>query len=187
MSEDEELLDEDDSDELNWVAIGIAAVVLIAVIGAAAWYFFIREDPMEAAGIEVVRWEEPERFEEEEIIGPPLFPELVISPYDGQGRYYLSLQLSFLVGNRDQAFDLIMDRPGGLQRVQNIVIDVFTSYTLDELRQPKFKEEARQILKDRLNEMAGWKGIPPEMEGLPEEDLPKPPLVEIYFDKFILS
>ena len=186
MSEDEELLDEEDGEELNWIAIGVAAVALILVIGGGIWYFLIREDPDALVLSQRPQWVEPEGgIREEQII--EMLPRMIISPYDGQGRYFLILKLNFSVGDQNKAMKLVMERPGGLDRIQNFIIDIYSSYTLDELRQPKYKEEARQHLKNELNKMAGWQGIPPELEGLDEDDLPKPPLLDVYYETYILQ
>ena len=49
---DDEILDEGEDEELNFVAIFIAAAVLLALIGGGVWYFFIREAPVEEQAVE---------------------------------------------------------------------------------------------------------------------------------------
>ena len=40
---DDEILDEDEEEELNFVAIFVAAAIVLALIGGVVWYFFIRK------------------------------------------------------------------------------------------------------------------------------------------------
>ena len=111
-----------------------------------------------------------------------LFPQLLINPVDSRGRFFLILKINILFQDADILVELL-DKPWILPKAQNIVIDIFSIYTKDELRTPKFKEEARQEVQSEFNALLGW------TEGaaaLAEEPVP-PPIKDIYFERYILQ
>ena len=61
MAQDDELIDEEEADEFNFVAIGIAAVIVLAIVGGLVWYFMLREPSSEEedAGPKLPQWEAP--------------------------------------------------------------------------------------------------------------------------------
>ncbi len=175
---DDELLDEEEDEELNIPAIIIAVVLLLVIIGGLVWFFFIREVPVEESALPT--WEPPENVSADNIYD--LFPQLLINPVDSRGRFFLILKINILFQDADILVELL-DKPWILPKAQNIVIDIFSIYTKDELRTPKFKEEARQEILSEFNALLGW------TEGaaaLVEEPVP-PPIKDIYFERYILQ
>ena len=166
MAEDE-LLEEEEDEELNIPAILIAVVLLLAIIGGVVWFFFIREVPVDKT--KLLPWEPPENVAEEKIYD--LFPQLIINPVDSRGRFFLILKINILFQDIDILPELL-DKPWILPKAQNIVIDIFSTYTMGELRMPKFKEEARQEIKSECQRIA-WmdrSGGGPHRGGSPATD-----------------
>ena len=184
MAEDE-LLDDDDEEEYNIVAIAIAIVLLLAIIGGVVWYFFLRTPPEEAdPAMQLPQWEAPMETQTDDVF--ELLPKMIINPADGNGRYYLIIKVD-VAWQTEMPSDLL-GKLWLIPKAQNLIIDVFGSYTIDELQTPKFKEEARLELKYELNKMLGWEGEEPTPEEAAEmapEDLP--PIREIYLVEFILQ
>ncbi len=180
MADDEELLDEDEEGELNIAAIVIAAVLILALIGGGVWFFAFREPPEESAEAKLPDWEPPPDLEKEMVID--LLPQLIINPRDSRGRYWLVVKVDFSVNNSD-ARDAVIDEPWRLPQAKNIIIDIFSDYTLDELRTPRIREEARQQIKEELNALLGWNGEPVDEDG--EEILP--PIKEVYFVEYMMQ
>jgi len=182
---DDELLDEDDGDEYNIVAIVIAVVVVLAIIGGVVWYFFLRTPTEEGeGGLQLPQWEAPIDTKIDEVF--ELLPKMILNPADGDGRYYLILKVD--VAWTDGMPGDLIGKPWMIPKAQNIIIDVFSSYTISELQTPRFKEEARLELKYELNKMLGYEGE----EHTPEEEAEiypanLPPIREIYFVEFILQ
>ena len=101
MADDEELLDDDEEEgELNWVAIIIAAVLALALIGGLIWYFVLREEPVE--GEKEPDYISPESLVEEEIYLD--MPELFINPIDSRGRFFLILKFDIAFNIHDFLF-----------------------------------------------------------------------------------
>ncbi|MDA0745315.1 MAG: flagellar basal body-associated FliL family protein [bacterium] len=181
MGLEEEILDEDDGEELNIIAIVIAAVIVLALIGAAVWYFVLRE-PSADEQPQLPKWEAPEELENETI--STLLPELIINPSDSKGRYFLIVKVDVSLNKPEVVQEEVINKSWRMAEIKNNIIDVFSSYRMDELRMPNYKEEARKRILNRLNELAGWTGEPPaEAEG--EEALP--PVKDVYFSKYILQ
>ena len=150
--EDDELLDEDEDEELNWPAIIIAAVVVLGLIGGAIWYFFIREPPEETE-------KEPEYVPPEELVEENIYldmPEMIISPRDGKGRFYLILKFDVAMNDPGRVRDEMLFKPWKYSQALNFVIDVYSDFTREELRAPKIKENARQSILDEWNRIIGW-------------------------------
>ena len=180
MADDEELLDEDEDGELNIAAIVIAAVLILALIGGGVWFFALREPPEESAEAQLPGWEPPPDVEKELVID--LLPQLIINPRDSRGRYWLVVKVDFAVNNSD-ARDAVIGEPWRIPQAKNIIIDIFSDYTLDELRTPRIREEARQQIKEELNALLGWEGGFVEEDG--EEILP--PIKEVYFVEYMMQ
>lgn len=181
MADDEELLDDDEEEgELNWVAIIIAAVLALALIGGLIWYFVLREEPVE--GEKEPDYISPESLVEEEIYLD--MPELFINPIDSRGRFFLILKFDIAFNNRSLVFDEMILKPWNLAKAKNMIIDVYGEYTREELRTPKVKEETRQRLLDEFNTMLGW-----EYDAVLEElgQLELPPIKALYYAKYILQ
>lgn len=183
---DDEILDEEEDEEYNIVAIIIAVVLLLAIIGGVVWYFFLRTPPEEETNpeLQLPQWEEPLETKTDEVF--TLLPKMIINPADSNGRYYLILKVD-VSWNNGMPSDL-MDKVWLLPKAKNLIIDVFSSYTISELQTPRFKEEARLDLKYELNKMLGWEGEEPKPEEMAEmepEDLP--PIREVYLVEFILQ
>ncbi|MBT3601878.1 MAG: flagellar basal body-associated FliL family protein [Candidatus Latescibacteria bacterium] len=186
---DDEILDDDDDDddddEYNIVAIVIALVVVLAIVGSIVWYFFIYTPPTEEEiALQTPKWEAPLEAKTDEVF--ELLPKMIINPLDSNGRYYLIVKVD-VAWQTDMPSELIGEL-WMIPKAQNLIIDVFSSYTIAELQTPKFKEEARLELKYELNTMLGWEGeepTPEEAALLDPDDLP--PIREIYLVEFILQ
>ena len=182
MADDDEILDEDDSEEeYNIGAIIGAAVLVLALIGGAVWYFLIREVAPEDELAQLPNWEAPEGLGDKYVTD--LLPSMTINPRDSKGRYFLIVKIDVALSDQSVLIDLFGSHPWLIPQVQNIIIDEFSSYTMDELRTPKYKDMAKENIKAALNELAGWTGPDPLAEG---EDA-KPPVREVYFAKYILQ
>jgi flagellar basal body-associated protein FliL len=55
---------------------------------------------------------------------------------------------------------------------------------MDELKTPKYKNEVRQLIVDKLNELAGWTS---DMAISDDGEEVLPPVRDIYFSKYILQ
>ncbi len=182
MADDEEILDDEgEEDELNWIAIIVAAVLALALIGGLIWWFLIREEPVDD-GTVVPDYVQPESIVEEEIYLD--MPELFINPLDSRGRFFLILKFDIAYNNRSLVFDEMILKPWNWAKAQNMMIDVYSEYTREELRTPKIKEETRQRLLDEFNTMLGW-----EYNAVLEElgQLEPPPIKALYYSKYILQ
>lgn len=186
---DDEILDEEEEDEYNIVAIIIAVVLLLAIIGGVVWYFFLRTPPEEETNpaLQLPKWEAPVDAPVDEVF--TMLPKMILNPADSNGRYYLVVKVD-VAWNNGMPDDL-GGKPWLLEKAKNLIIDVFSSYTISELQTPKFKEEARLELKYELNKMLGWEGwndqepTPEEMAEMDPESLP--PIKEVYLVEFILQ
>lgn len=185
MADEDELLDDDDADEYNIVAIIIAVVVVLAIIGGVVWYFFLRTPPEEEdPALQLPVWEAPVDAKADEVF--ELIPKMIINPADSNGRYYLVVKVD--VAWRNGLPSDLLGKTWLLSKAQNLIIDVFSSYTIAELQTPKFKEEARLEVKYELNKMLGWEGKEPTPEEEAELDPESlPPIKEIYLVEFILQ
>jgi hypothetical protein len=180
MADEDELLDEDEDEELNWPAIIIAAVVLLGLLGGLIWYFLIREPPDEG---EI----EPEYVPPEELVEERIYldmPEMVISPRDGKGRFYLIVKFDVAMNDRGAVFDEMILKPWKYSQALNFVIDVYSDYTREELRAPKVKEITRQTILDEWNRICGWE-YDAELEALGQ--LPPSPLKTLYYETFVIQ
>ena len=181
----DEILDEGEEEEVNWMAVIIAAVVVLVIIGGAAWFFFIREVPESEAKFELPKWvPPPEGFAEETV--NDFLPTMIINPADSRGRYFLVVKLDFVLNDPGVVAGEVYGKPWRLAQVKNIIIDIFSSYTTDELKMPKYKEETRQKIWEELNGLTGW--VPsdqPLEEGY--DDPNPPPIKAIYFSQYILQ
>ena len=182
MADEDELLEEE-GDEYNIVTIGMAVVVLLLIIGGAVWYFVIRTPPEEGEAEKLPPWERPEEVRPDIVFEG--LPKMIVNPADSDGRYYLQVKVD-LAFSKDIRSQLI-GKPWLLPQAKNIIIDVFSDYTIDELQTPKFKEEARLELKRELNRLLGWQGeeLPEDLQQLDIED--RPPISEVYLVEFILQ
>ena len=108
---------------------------------------------------------------------------MTINPSDSKGRYFLIVKIDVALKDQSVLTDLLGSHPWLMPQVRNLIIDEFSSYTMDELRTPKYKDMAKENIKAALNELAGWTGPDPLAEG---EDA-KPPVREVYFAKYILQ
>lgn len=183
MADEDELIDEEEGGEYNFVTVGIAVAVLLLLIGGAVWYFMFRTPPEEKAEIQLPKWEMPEAISPD-IVYEGL-PKMIINPADSDGRYYLQVKvdIAFSKDIRSQ----LLGKPWLLPQAQNIIIDVFNDYTIDDLQTPKFREEARLEVKRELNRLLGWEGeeLPEDLQELDIED--RPPISEVYLVEFILQ
>ena len=184
LDQEDEILDEGEEEEVNWMAVIIAAVVVLVLIGGGVWYFFIREVPEEDAKVELPKWVRPENLEEETV--NELLEAMVINPSDSKGRYFLVVKLNFALNDVGLVIDEVYGKPWRLAEIKNIIVDVFNSYTVEELKMPKYKEEARQKIWEELNGLVGWvPSAQPVEEGY--EDPNPPPIKAIYFSQYILQ
>jgi hypothetical protein len=106
MADEDELIDEDE--ELNWPAIIIAAIVIIGLIGGLVWYFLIREVPEEDLNKEP-DYVVPESLVEEAVYAD--MPDMIISPLDSKGRFYLIVKFDVVMNDRSAAFNEMMLKP----------------------------------------------------------------------------
>lgn len=182
--EEEEILDEGEGEELNFVAIAVAAVVILGLIGGAVWFFVLREPPPDKKKDELPKWEAPEDLGREYVTD--LLPELVINPRDSNGRYFLIVKLDIALNDQAVLKKEVFGKKWRMAEVKNIVIDIFSEYTVDELRTPKFKDEARRRIVEQLNALAGWTQ---EDALVMDEDgeIKKPPVQDVYFMRYILQ
>jgi flagellar basal body-associated protein FliL len=179
---DDEILDEGEDEELNFVAIFIAAAVLLALIGGVVWYFFIREAPVEEQN-RLPQWEAPEDLGAEYI--SDLLQEMIINPADSKGRYFLIVKIDVAVNDRDIIFDEVLSKKWRIPEIRNIIVDVISTYTMAELKTPEFKNEVREVIVEKLNELAGWTA---DMAASSDDgELILPPVKDIYFSKYILQ
>ena len=179
---DDEILDEDEEEELNFVAIFVAAAIVLALIGGVVWYFFIREVPEEEKN-QMSQWEAPEDLGKEYI--SDLLPEMIINPADSKGRHFLIVKIDVGVNDRDIIFEEVLSKKWRIPEIRNIIIDVFSTYTTYELKTPKYKQEAREVIVEKLNELAGWTSEMAALSGDGEVSLP--PVKEVYFSKYIIQ
>ncbi|MDA0712266.1 MAG: flagellar basal body-associated FliL family protein, partial [bacterium] len=166
-------------------AIVIAVVVVLAIIGGVVWYFFLRTPPDEAkVALELPKWEAPIETKVDEVFD--LLPKMIINPADSNGRYYLVVKVD-VAWQAGMPSDLI-GKVWMIPKAQNLIIDVFSDYTIAELQTPKYKEEARLELKYELNKMLGWEGPEPTPEEAALLDPGSlPPIRELYLVEFILQ
>lgn len=179
--EDDELLDEEEGEELNWPVIIIAAVVVLGLVGGAIWYFLIREVPEDELEKEP-EYVAPESLAEESVYID--LPDMIISPRDGKGRFYLILKFDVVMNDRGRVLDEMLLKPWKLAQAKNFLIDVYGSYTREELRMPQVKEQTRQIILDEWNRIIGWE-YDAELEML--NQLEPPPLKALYYSKYVLQ
>ena len=178
--EEEEILDEEEDEGLNFVAI-LVAVVLLALIGVGVWHFFFREGEEKATEVDRLTWAPPQDVAEEQVYDA--LPELIVNPADSEGRYFLIVKIDVVYNNRQAIYEKMIGEPWRFPQIQNLIIDIFSSYTRKELQTPKFKEMIRQQITDELNALLGWEGPAAETGG--EESLP--PIEKIYFSQYILQ
>ena len=108
MADEDELIDEDEDEELNWPAIIIAAIVIIGLIGGLVWYFLIREVPEEELN------KEPDYVVPESLVEEAVYvdmPDMIISPLDSKGRFYLIVKFDVVMNDRSAAFNEMMLKP----------------------------------------------------------------------------
>jgi len=183
--EEDELIDDEEADEFNFVAIGIIAVLLLAIVGGLIWYFLIREPPSEEDGEpRLPQWEAPADLTPELVYDG--LERMIINPIDSRGRYFLVVKID-IAFNRDVRGELL-SKPWAIPQTKNVIIDVLSDFTVSELQAPDLKEEARMEIKRELNRLLGWEGdelTPEELEELDDDD--KPPIRDIYFVEFILN
>lgn len=179
---DDEILDEEEDEELNWMAIIIAAVVVLALIGGAVWFFFIREVPEEGDKVELPKWEKPDDLVAENV--NDFLNRMRINPANSRGRHFLVVKLDFALNDVSVVSNEVYGKSWRLAQVKNTIIDVFSSYTLEELKLPKYKEEARTKLWEELNGLVGWTRPAVEQEEGMAYD--PPPIKAIYFSEYIL-
>jgi hypothetical protein len=98
----------DEDEELNWVAIIIAAVVVIGLVGGLVWYFLIREVSEKELNREP-DYEVPESLVEESIYLD--MPDMIISPSDSKGRYYLIVKFDVAMNDAGRARDEMIFKP----------------------------------------------------------------------------
>ena len=184
---EDELIDDDEADEYNFVAIGIAAAIVLAIIGGLIWFFVLREEPTEEeadAGPKLPEWEAPIDLSPELVYDG--LESMIINPADSRGRYYLVVKVD-IAFNRDVRGEML-SQLWKIPQAKNIIIDIFSDYTIAELQTPDLKEEARLEIKYALNKLLGWEGDEPTPEELAEmDDESKPPIKEIYLVEFILN
>ena len=178
--EEEEILDGGEGGGPSVAAI-LVAVVLLGLIGAAVWYFFFREKKVETE-MELPKWEAPQGVAEEQVF--EALPELIINPADSEGRYFLVVKINVVYNDRKAIYDKMAGKPWRLPQVQNLIIDIFSRYTVQELQTPKFKEEARKRITDELNALLGWTAAA-AAEG--EEEKAPPPIERIDFSQYVLQ
>ena len=185
MAQEDELLDDDEADEYNFVAIGIAGVVVLAIVGGLIWYFLIREPPTEdELGPQLPKWEAPIDLNPELVYEG--LEKMIINPVDSRGRYYLIVKID-IAFNRDVRGDLL-SKLWIIPQAKNVIIDVLSDFTIAELQSAEMKEEARSEIKQEFNRLLGWQGdalTPEELEELDDDS--KPPIKDIYFTEFILN
>lgn len=180
MADDEELIDDEEEEELNWPAIVIAAVIALGLIGGAIWYFFL-VDP-EAEGEKEPEYVPPETLVQEEIYLD--MPDLFISPADSRGRFFLVLKFDIAYNDRSRVLGELIQKPWKWAQAQNMIIDVYSEYTREELKTPKFREETRQRLLDDFNTLLGWE-YDAKLEAFGQ--LEPPPIKALYYSKYILQ
>jgi len=185
MGAEEELIDDEEADELNFVAIGIAAVIVLAIIGGLVWFFVLKEEPTEEeAGPKIPEWEAPLDLTPELVYDD--LDRLIINPADSRGRYYLVVKVD-IAFQRDVRGELL-SRLWVIPQAKNLIIDIFSDYTIAELQKSEFKEEARMEILYEFNRLMGWEGDLPSFEELEVmEDDDKPPVKDIYLVEFILN
>ncbi len=186
MADNEELLDEEDGGDYNIVAIVITMVVAIVLIGGGVWYFFFRtpSETTEEKTTQLPQWEAPETADKELVFD--MLPAMVINPLDSNGRYYLQVKVDFTF-NRDMNSELI-GKPWLLPQAKNIIIDIFSDFTVEELQTSEFREEARNEIKTEFNRLLGWTEdkAAPQTEGETDPET-LPPIKEVYLVQFILQ
>jgi hypothetical protein len=181
MADEDELLDEDEDEELNWPAIIIATIVIIGLIGGLVWYFLIREVPEEELN------KEPDYVVPESLLEEAVYvdmPDMIISPHDSKGRFYLIVKFDVVMNDRSAAFNEMIVKPHNWAKALNLVVDVYSDYTREELRIPKVKENARQYILDEWNHIIGW-DYDAELEALGQ--LEPPPLEALYYAKYVIQ
>ena len=181
MADEDELLDDDEEEELNWLAIIIVAVIVLGLIGGGVWYFLIREVPEE--GLE----KEPEYVAPETLAEESIYldmPDMIISPRDGKGRFYLIIKFDVAMNDRAAVFDEMILKPWKYAQALNFVIDVYSDYTREELGTPKVKELARQTILDEWNHIIGWE-YDAQLKALGQ--LEPPPLKALYYANYVLQ
>lgn len=183
LDQEDEILEEGEAEELNWVAIIVAAVVVLAVIGGVLWFLFIREVPEGEKEAALPQWVPPENLAQENV--NDFLPPMIINPADSRGRYFLVVKLDFALNDPDVVSEEVYGKPWRLAQLKNIIIDIFSSYTREELKMTRYKEETRQKLLEELNRMLGWVPSATPVEEGPD---PNPPPIEaIYFSQYVLQ
>jgi len=172
--EEDVLLDEEESGEYNLVAIGIVAMVVLAIIGGLVWFFVLKEDSTKKEADILPKWVAPVDLSPELVYDG--MERLIINPADSRGRYYLVVKVD-IAFNRDVRAELLSNL-WKIPKAKNIIIDVFSAYTVAELQTLELKEEARLEIKYEFNKLMGWK------DGEPES---KKSIREIYLVEFILN
>ena len=122
---DDEILDEDEEEELNFVAIFVAAAIVLALIGGVVWYFFIREVPEEEKN-QIPQWEAPEDLGKEYI--SDLLPEMIINPADSKGRHFIIVKIDVGVNDRDIIFEEVLSKKWRIPEIRNIIIHCIIIY-----------------------------------------------------------
>ena len=133
---DDDILDDEEDDELNWVAIIVAAVVVLILVGGAIWYFLLREPPAEEDKVELPKWERPVDLVAETI--NDFLNPMIINPADSRGRHFLIVKLDFALNDVEVVGSWVYGESWRLAQVKNTIIDVFSSYTVEELKMPKY-------------------------------------------------
>ncbi len=181
MADEDDLIDEDEDEELNWMVIITAAVVLLVLIGGGVWYFFIREISEEE------RNRPPEYVAPESLVEEKVYvdmPDMIISPLDSRGRYYLIIKFDVVSNDQREVFNQMIMKPWKWAQALNVVIDIYGDYTREELRTPRVKEIAREHVLEEWNRIVGWE-YDADLEALGQ--LPEPPLKALYYEKYILQ
>ncbi|HCR16642.1 MAG TPA: hypothetical protein DIU35_04085 [Candidatus Latescibacteria bacterium] len=142
----------------------------------------MREVPEEEKN-QVPQWEAPEDLGKEYI--SDLLPEMIINPAGSKGRHFIIVKIDVGVNDRDIIVEEVLSKKWRIPEIRNIIIDVFSTYTTYELKTPKYKQEVREVIVEKFNELAGWTS---DMAAFSEDgEVSLPPIKEVYFSKYIIQ
>ena len=110
---------------------------------------------------------------------------MIINPADSKGRHFIIVKIDVGVNDRDIIVEEVLSKKWRIPEIRNIIIDVFSTYTTYELKTPKYKQEVREVIVEKFNELAGWTS---DMAALSEDgEVSLPPIKEVYFSKYIIQ
>lgn len=150
--------------------LGVGAAVLLAAV----WFFFLRAKPAEDEEGEKVAANK----EESEFVFEKLDP-IIINPRDAGFQRYLTIKLDLVVANVD-VLDAIETKPIYKTRIADILVELLSDKTVEELEGPTAKDDLKKEILHRLNATLG----PTILKG---KEAVTEPIKDFYYVRYLIQ